>query len=302
MTDFRIYIPTKGRGPGAQRTWGNLPPTLHQHASIVVPIQERKDWRDWPGQVLHPPLSVRGIGATRQWIIDSSTADVAIMMDDDLSFAYRPDPDVPATLVPSGPEQVLAMVAVLCHWHANGFIHCGSALRGGSNRVEGAYRDGCRMTRVMSYDPARMRDLNIRFDRVPVMEDFDCILQLLRLGYPNRVSYTYVNDQPASQAAGGCSTYRTMEVQAEAANRLSQLHPGLVRVVQKKAKGGGEWATRTDVVVQWRKALAQGREKEKERVAPAVGTTTFDDKEEELGCEETTVGEPIRHQLWLGHR
>jgi len=36
---------------------------------------------------------------------------------------------------------------------------------------------------------------------------------------------------------------------------LAELHPGLVKVVTKETKGAWGGGTRTDVVVQWKKAL-----------------------------------------------
>ena len=64
----------------------------------------------------------------------------------------------------------------------------------------------------------------------------------------------WVHNQGGSGSAGGCSTYRTPEIQAEAAHKLHEHHRPFVKVVKKTTKtawGGGE---RTDVIVQWKKA------------------------------------------------
>jgi len=64
----------------------------------------------------------------------------------------------------------------------------------------------------------------------------------------------WVTNQHGSNLAGGCSHYRTQEVQEESARKLAELHPGLVSVVKKAAKNWG-WAERTDVTVGWKKAF-----------------------------------------------
>jgi hypothetical protein len=73
------------------------------------------------------------------------------------------------------------------------------------------------------------------------------------------VLFEYCWNQRDSGATGGCSTYRTAEMQAEAARRLAELHPNFVKVVTKKSKDTStSWKNmkeRVDVIVYWRKAL-----------------------------------------------
>jgi hypothetical protein len=95
------------------------------------------------------------------------------------------------------------------------------------------------------------------FDRLKVMEDFDFTLTLLENGGRNAVTLDYVWNQTGSNQPGGCSDYRTAEVQAKAAKELAKLHPGVVKVVEKEVIGKTSWGgmkTRTDVRIQWRKA------------------------------------------------
>ena len=53
---------------------------------------------------------------------------------------------------------------------------------------------------------------------------------------------------------GGCSTYRTMELQGAAAEKLAAKHHPFVKVVIKKTKTAWGGAERKDVIVQWKKA------------------------------------------------
>jgi hypothetical protein len=100
---------------------------------------------------------------------------------------------------------------------------------------------------------------NIRFDDIPVMEDFHVALSLLRKGYPNAIVQNWCWSQSKSNAKGGCSEFRSSEVQTQAAIRLSELHAPFVTVVEKESKSwAGDLATRTDVRVAWKKALESG--------------------------------------------
>jgi hypothetical protein len=98
----------------------------------------------------------------------------------------------------------------------------------------------------------------IEIGRVKVMEDFDVNLQLLKKGRPSKISYYYAQGQGSSNAAGGCSEWRTMEVQSQGAERLKALHPDVVEVVEKETKTAWGGATRKDVKVQWKKAYKLG--------------------------------------------
>jgi hypothetical protein len=111
--------------------------------------------------------------------------------------------------------------------------------------------------------------------RIPVMEDFDLTLQLLRKGYPNRVSYQYVWNQRGSGAEGGCSSYRTAEMQTNAALKLKELHPDFVSLVTKTA--GTVWKDmeeRSDVTVQWQKAYEEGKQYARNQCEQCSGSTT----------------------------
>jgi hypothetical protein len=89
------------------------------------------------------------------------------------------------------------------------------------------------------------------------MDDFDLTLQLLRLGFQNRVSNEFCHSQ-VSHTPGGCSIYRTSAMQTESAHRLARYHPGFVRVVTRRCdERSSAWKgmkERHEVVVQWKKA------------------------------------------------
>lgn len=108
------------------------------------------------------------------------------------------------------------------------------------------------------HDRETLHHHGVRWDNLPVMEDFDVTLQLLRLGYENMVLFEWAWGQPSSNAPGGCSAYRTYEVQKAGAEGLAALHPDYVTPVQKPSKNWRGFDHRWDVKVRWKAALAEG--------------------------------------------
>jgi hypothetical protein len=167
------------------------------------------------------------------------------------------------------------MFNLLRKWLRQGFAHVGISQRFGNNRIEEDFVEITRMNNAYAYNTKIMRNLykkhGIGFSELEekykkrfVMEDFMVTLQLLRLGYANRVTYEYCWSQKQSGDEGGCSLYRNDEMQQYSAKALAKEHPGLVRVVQKESKvkwKGFKSKTRYDVNIQWKKSFNKGRQK-----------------------------------------
>src|SRR6201981_2746776 len=153
------------------------------------------------------PKTHDGISRTREWILDELAFQrderYVLMVDDDMDFCYRPNMADPALETIKDLERFEAMFETLEQWLKEGFVHVGIGARQGSNHVFEPYRDVARMMNAYAYDTQALRDIGVKMGRVPVMEDFDLTLQLLRKGYPNRVSYQYVWNQRGSGAEGG---------------------------------------------------------------------------------------------------
>jgi hypothetical protein len=91
----------------------------------------------------------------------------------------------------------------------------------------------------------------VRWDLVELREDMCATLQLLLKGYPNAVWTETVVDQ-RYDAPGGCSTYRTAEMNDAEAYKLKRPFPGYVRLDMKNYKDG---TRRLEPICQWQKAL-----------------------------------------------
>lgn len=250
---MNIIIPSSGRSH-KQTTLNALPTSLTSRVHVVVPEWEYTQYASTmrcPAQVC--PCSVKGIGATRQWIIENYGPKV-VMLDDDLVFATRRDDD--PSKFNDATDSEIEMLFTELEQTLDLYAHAGVSTREGGNRVHDDYLYIGRMLRILAYRTDVLAREGISFTRLPVMEDFDVTLSLLRRGYKNVIHNYMVHNQNGSDLSGGCSQYRTRDVQAEAAHKLKELHPQFVSVVEKETKqawGGG--GVRTDVRIQWKQAL-----------------------------------------------
>lgn len=250
---MKIFIPSRARATQANHTWDHLPGHFKERAKIVVHKSEAAEYLERFPKKNILAVDTSGIGNVRQHIIDISKGAV-LMLDDDLSFFARraDDPTKLVKTTESGRSHMLCCVAELME--NDGYAHVAIAVREGANRNTDELLFNTRCLRALGYNATILKKEKVRFDRLPVMEDFDVALQLLRKGYASATLNTFVQDQGTSNAPGGCSTYRTKDVQELGALGLERLHPDFVTVVQKETKGAWGGGVRTDVRIAWKKA------------------------------------------------
>lgn len=259
MLDLPVYIPTYRRA--VQKTWEQI----HTVPGIsVFLVADKKDSRvlaaRYPdAQILTLPPRVQGrIGRVRRWILGHHLQNYAdhpqlVMMDDDLYVATRRDDD--RGKARHSTDGDLARMFGELDTELQDYAHAGVLAREGGNRAaEHDYLYATRAMRVLGYNAHVLAAADIQMDRVRAMEDFDVCLQLLRRGYANVVLCGWWQGQGNSGATGGCSEWRTLEVQAQAARALKKLHPEFISVVKKETKGAWGGGVRTDVRVAWKKA------------------------------------------------
>jgi len=176
-------------------------------------------------------------------------------MDDDLTFSTRRTDD-PTKATPATKNDIMQMLKCMdgmLKYNLHGSI----VAREGANRfADDAMLHNTRLLRVLGYRAADVLALGVRFNRLPVMEDFDVTLQLLRAGKENFAICEWWQNQAGSGLEGGCSTYRDNAMQAVGAHGLKKLHPEFVTVVEKTTVGAWGGGTRTDVRIAWKKAFA----------------------------------------------
>lgn len=197
----------------------------------------------------------RTIGHKRQ-LIGEQASDKFVMMDDDLTFFQRKSlADWHLTRFVEGDAQrMLDIVAK----QLDKFAHVGVSGREGNNRLPASFVHSTRYMRVLAY--RKKEYLECKHDRVQFMEDFDVNLQLLRKGYPSSMLTNFAHNQKGTQAKGGCSLTRTKETHALAATKLKQLHEKFVSLHEKQNKTGGDFGSRLEVRVKWKRALASAQQ------------------------------------------
>jgi hypothetical protein len=249
---MRIYIPSRGRWH-RQTTVKNLPYIVLPNVTIVVPVDQYESYsRNMPTMEVVAPDIPSGIGPCRQWCCEQQDRKV-IMMDDDLVFARRRI-DVPTKFEDAGDEDVLDMLADIENM-LDLFAHVGVSTREGGNRDTLQFAYDTRLLRILAFRTDILKEEGIRFDQIPVMEDFYVGLSLLTRGYRNIKLNYIVHNQHGSGTEGGCSTYRDKEMQRDAALKLAGMFPQFVTAVEKETKGAWGGGVRTDVRIQWKRAL-----------------------------------------------
>jgi hypothetical protein len=251
-----LIIPTYGRAT-RQETLAQL---VKAGLNVTLVVQAREA-RSYDSYAQHPsvrvaelPPEITTIAPTRQWIMECvGNSDRICMIDDDLWFYKRRDDDR-SKLREIAPEELAKAFETMDEMLA-GYAHVGFAAREGANRNTEHLMFNTRIMRVLGYDRRVLQKEGLRFDKMDVMEDFHVALELLKLGHANVVMNEYAHNQAGGSGdKGGCSHFRTPELHARNAQRLAELHPGFVTVVQKATKGAWGGGTRTDVRVAWKKA------------------------------------------------
>jgi hypothetical protein len=252
--DLTVFVPTRGRTSIEHITLNELQKFAKGVEPIVVCSSRESEHYSRRGhKVLICDLD--GIGPTRQAILEQSPTRGVVMLDDDIYFSRR----VPGTEWMGGDlERVPSlepMFESISRYLDHGFAHGGISARQGNQHIPRPYTDNIRVNNAHFFDRDVYLYEQLRFDTLPVMEDFYITLSLIQRGYSNRVLYNYCWSQRGSGFKGGCSAYRTSEMQDAAARELHTRFPDYVKVVIKSSKSQhGAMAERTDVNIQWVKA------------------------------------------------
>jgi hypothetical protein len=235
---------------------------LSSRVKLIVPRDQYDRYRYMAEMYRCELIPFDGCGiAQKRWFCgEISTSHKFLMLDDDLTLLKRKSPSSTELWQPGLSERTQLASETL---HAvektlDKYAHCSISARQ-YNHAWGPDGEECGRP---GFANAYHRDkfLECEHGRVRVMEDFDITLQLLRRGYKNMIISQYAVRQPMSQAEGGCSDYRTPEVQSEAALKLCQLHPLYVSMRETDHREGGDWfGERDDVRVKWKQAWSDSQ-------------------------------------------
>jgi len=252
---MRLLLTTLGR-PHEQRTLKNLMEENWDLVTLVVQEHEAEYMRwAWPDLDIYVlPGEVRTLGATRAHLLHNTRKRFGhkiCLLDDDLTWYYRPDPERANLRYPGSPDIVRKMFTDLAEV-LDDYAHASISAREGNGHIKEDYQVNVRYMRCLAYNtdmvPAEV------VPRVDGMSDFDVALQLLRRGLHSFVFYKYSQGQPGTQTKGGMEAQRNQETHAEEVREMCRLHPGYIKQKMKFNKTGGEFGTRLEAVISWKEA------------------------------------------------
>ena len=251
---MQIIIPTRNR-IYEQITLQSLPPELRKRTTLVCPKREASELRRLYADVKiawepHPMK----LPQKRAWIVQEWLKcgyNKIIMLDDDLTFSTR---------ISAGDwhlrdiygKELIPEFERLTDKLGPKFPHVGFGMRQGNNNLPAGWQEPGKMCFTLGYYLPIVA--KCRWDLVVLRSDYAMTLQLLLKGHRNAVWQNTVADQ-RTDAPGGCSTYRTMEMSNAEAEKLAALFPEYVSVVERNYKGS---EPRVEVICRWQKALRNG--------------------------------------------
>lgn len=261
-TEFVIL--SRGRADSVF-TLDNLSDEVKSKCYLLVPEGEVIEYSKLGLPVIGRPSWVTGIHQSRQYALDSCLEDNLIMLDDSMCFYNITIEDGKKVMRDNTFDQTNDMF-LECIEYLNEVPMTGVSLRQNNSKNSPDYFDYAhRQMNVHCLRTEYFASNNIRFDRLPLMEDFDVTLQLLYMGERNRISHRFAqgkHSRARSNSKGGCSIYRNLELQSECAQKLAEMYPEVVKVVEKKGTSTSfeNMKVRKDVRVLWKKAYKTGLE------------------------------------------
>lgn len=256
---MKYYITTLGRLRD-QVTLRNLSQTVREQTIMVVQDHEWRSHQDsWGAEVAEVralPPDVRTLGPTRRTVVGWAEDSKVVLLDDDLNFyARRVFDDWHLTSI-DGTGMVTKMFEAV-EEALDRYAHVGVSGREGNNRVLEGEAETTRYMRLLAY---RLPDAaeHAEHGRVDGMSDFDVNLQLLQAGLPSLVFYGWAQGQRGTQTPGGCAISRTHATHEAEIAQMVRWHRDFVSPRTKINKTGGDFGTRTELTIQWKKALEAG--------------------------------------------
>ena len=247
----------------------------------AVPKEQAESYVEILGaeRVAHIPDSVASyLPSQRQWVMNTYGEQYKYiwLMDDDLVFLRRKTKVTTEKAIEYGKEvdkeeikyllkkckkkHIIQMILDM-RKHLDGIPMVGISTRLGNNRVHEDYDDINRVTRCYAMNTEVFEKVGATFAPFEpfVAEDFHMSFSFLNKGYPNRVLHTFAQEDIGSNADGGCSLYRTAEVQQRTTNWMILNHEEATIKPKssknwKNLEGKGVKNVRVDMIISWKKA------------------------------------------------
>lgn len=260
--NIKLTIPTLGRLK-KQITLHSIPKELWKQTYLVVQPHEYIEACDLYGDdvnILGLSEEVEGLAMTRKFIAQYFKGQHHFQFDDDLDFHRiipldngkfdRPKPT---------DNEFIEFFELIEKKFNEGYIHCGLANSVNMPVVE-PYNINARITMNVGYsdkfDP-NMIQWGDNLDSKFAAEDFYANLQLLTQGHGNILFNHLRVSGSATNAEGGCETYRTIDSHNKSMIQLQKEFPRFVRLREKTTKTG-PWKGQMKLAatIYWKKAYS----------------------------------------------
>lgn len=267
---MNLYIMSRGRA-GKVTTLASIPPSWRHKTFLIVPQSEFHDYvkhhaKDGTG-ITAAPYFVTNYSQKFQWILNGlplpledwitgrgevppyKWEDKAVILDDDLVFSKRNEQGKLITVRdPVLLEPMWCKVEELLDAYPLVSVH---PRQMGHATPPGHVENG-RVICVQGINRSLIGPVKV--DQHPILADVRLNLTLLGRGDRNALITDYFQDHGPCQAPGGCSIYRTPQLQELAIDSLVERWPGYVRKVIRKPKQA-KWLgdERVEYTAQWKK-------------------------------------------------
>lgn len=260
---MNLYIMSRGRA-GKVNTLKWIPEEWRDRTYLIVSDGESDDYsRAHSVPVIEAPSYVTNYSQKFQWILDglpidgiSHADEKAVILDDDLVFSRRSPHSMTSLLTMQDRKEMEGRFEYMEHL-LDEFALVGVHPRQMGQNTEPPYVNNGRIICIQGINRSKIGQVKV--DQFPILADVVLNLTLLARGEPNAIITTFFQDHGPCQAPGGCSIYRTPEMQRAAVAYLANRFPGFVKVVEKKPKVA-KWMgdTRYDYTAYWKRLYAAG--------------------------------------------
>lgn len=275
---MNLFIMTRGR-VGKQYTLSRLPQRWKEKTWLVVPMDERG--KHEYTRVLAAPREVTNYSQKFQWILDGfkwgtyadpipgyeqlhtypvfGDDEKAVILDDDLVFSNRVLIDGKPSLRTIDDAERTGVLFDYIEELLSDTALVGVHPRQMGQNTKPPYVDNGRIICIQGIN--RRFIGKVKVDQFPILADVVLNCTLLSRGQANKIITTHFQDHGPCQAPGGCSIYRTSEMQRAAVEYLAQRWPDYVKVVERRVKTNwlqNEDGVRYDYTCQWKRLYAAG--------------------------------------------
>jgi len=261
MTSSPKIIITTFMREDKQKAVFQIPASLHEHVYMFTRVDRVDELRKYVPEtirIIGNPMDIDGIADIRQRCIEQVPKGKVWVIDDLCTFGWRDDN---LKQYNDMDEQKWLSLYNKMNDMLDEYMQVGISARGGNNHVTDPFKEVGRAYTTYGLRTDWMEREGIRFDgmyqqnpNVKLYEDYWITLSMLTKGFKNAIIYDYFFNYVHNNT-GGNSTFRTLELQEQAAYELQKHFPQFVTVETKE----GTWGkmgmeNRKEVRIQWQKA------------------------------------------------